>query len=528
MKVLVTDSISKEGLEILKEAGITVEERPGITQEDLLNAISDADGLIIRSNTKVTEEVVAAAQRLKVVGRAGSGLDNVNIPACNKRGIVVMNTPGGNTNSAAEHTMAMIMSISRHIPQATASMKAGKWEKKRFMGQELAGKCLGIVGIGRIGSILAQRAQCLGMTVIAYDPHALPDMVKQLGVSIMELDELLAKADYISIHTPLTPETKGMFDASKFALMKKGAYIVNCARGGVINEKDLYDALVSGHLAGAALDVFEKEPTSLEGTPLLSLDNFICTPHLGASTREAQENVAVAVARQIADYLIKGEIRNAVNVPSVSAETMAKIGPFLSLAEKLGAFQTNLATGPMEEIQIIYQGELAELDSKPITISAIKGVLTPILKEEVNFVNALMQAKDRGIQVTETKNVTSEEFTNLLTIRVRTKDGNINEVAGTIFGKKEPRIVRINDFRLEAALEGHILLIYNEDRPGVIGRIGMCLGNAGINIARMQVGQDHSHKRNVILLSTDEMVTSEIITNLMQQDGVSRVKAVEL
>ncbi|MDA8161587.1 MAG: phosphoglycerate dehydrogenase [Desulfobacteraceae bacterium] len=526
MKVLISDLIAKECVDILKSAGIEVDERPGLAPDELLKAVEDADGLVIRSNTKVTADVVRAAKRLKVVGRAGSGLDNVDIPACNKRGIIVMNTPGGNTNSAAEHTVAMMFALSRHIPQATASMKAGKWEKKRFMGQELAGKTLGIIGIGRIGSILAQLAQGLKMKVVAFDPHVIPGMAEKLGVEIMEMDDLLRVSDYITVHTPLTKETKGLLNKELFNKMKPSAYVINCARGGIINEEDLYKALTTGKIAGAGLDVFENEPTTKEH-PLLSLDNFICTPHLGASTKEAQENVAVAVARQIADFLTKGEVRNAVNVPSVSGEVLAQLGPFLTLAEKIGAFHAQLADGPVEEVSILYQGDMADLDTKPVTISALKGLLAPVLKEEVNFVNAPIIAKERGITVTESRSETPEDFTNLLTIRLKTACG-ANEIAGTIFGKKEPRIVKINDFRLEAAPEGHMLLIYNEDRPGVIGRIGSCLGESGVNISRMQVGQDQSHRRNVILLTTDEQVSEDAMSKLRRQDGVAKAMALEL
>ncbi len=527
MKVLITDPIAKEGIEIFEEAGLEVEEKLGLSPEELLEAIKEGvHALVIRSNTKVTKEVVEAAKDLKVVGRAGTGLDNVDIPACNKRGIVVMNTPGGNTNSAAEHTIAMIMALSRHIPQATASMKAGKWEKKKFLGREVAGKTLGIVGIGRIGSIVAKLAQGLKMKVLAYDPHIRPDVAERLGVELRELDDVLANSDYISVHTPLTPDTKGLLNKDLFAKTKEGAMLVNCARGGIVNEKDLYDALVQGRLAGAALDVFEKEPTTGDH-PLFSLDNFICTPHLGASTREAQENVAVAVARQIADYLTKGEVRNAVNVPSVSGEELVRLGPFLKLGEKIGSFQAQLASGAIEEVEISYLGDVSEMDTAPVTVSILKGLLAPILREDVNFVNAPILAEERGIKVLESKSKTAEDFTNLLTVTVRA-GGETNYVAGTIFGKKEPRIVRINDFRLEAVPEGHMLLIYNEDRPGVIGRIGITLGEAGINIARMQVGQDPSHNRNVILLTTDEPVTTETLDKLKQQDGVTSAKAMEL
>jgi len=526
MKVLITDPIAQEGIDILKAAGLEVEERLGLTPAELLAAIPAADGLVIRSNTRVNADVVAAASRLKVVGRAGTGLDNVDIAACNKKGIVVMNTPGGNTNSAAEHAIAMIMALSRHIPQATASMRAGKWEKKRFLGRELAGKTLGIIGIGRIGSIVAQSALGLRIKVVAYDPHIRPELAEKLGVELVGLDELLSRADYISVHTPLTKETRGMLNKDLFAKMKDGAMIVSCARGGIINEEDLYQALTSGKLAGAALDVFEKEPTPKEH-PLLSLENFICSPHLGASTREAQENVAIAVARQIADYLTRGEVRNAVNVPSVSSEALAQMGPFLKLAEKMGALHAQICSGPVEEVLIAYQGDVADLDTAPVTVAVLKGLLAPVLREDVNFVNAPILAQERGIKVTEAKSKTSEDFTNLLSVMIKTgREANV--LAGTIFGKKEPRLVKINDFRLEAVPEGHMLLIYNEDRPGVIGRIGITLGEAAINIARMQVGQDTGHHRNVILLTTDEPVSEEALARLQQQDGVTRAQALEL
>ncbi len=525
IKVLVTDPIAHEGIEILEAAGIKVEEHIGLSPDELKEVVRDADGLIIRSGTKVTKELIDAAPKLKVVGRAGTGLDNVDIPACNKRGIVVMNTPGGNTNSAAEHTIAMMLALTRHIPQATASLKAGKWEKKKFQGREVAGKTLGIIGIGRIGSIVAKLARGLKMKVIAFDPHIRPEAAEQIGVELKDLDSLLAEADYISIHTPLTKETKGLINQELLEKMKPGAMLINCARGGIVNEKDLYEALKNGKLAGAALDVFETEPPG--DNPLFELNNFICTPHLGASTREAQENVAVAVARQIADYLTKGIVKNAVNVPSVSSEVLAQLGPFLHLGEKIGSFQAQIAKGPVEEVQIEYQGDVAELDVAPVTVSILKGLLAPVLKEDVNFVNAPILAEERGIKVSISKSKTAKDFTNLLTVTVKTTEDS-NTISGTIFGKKEPRLVRINNFRLEAVPQGHMLLIYNEDRPGVIGRIGTTLGEKNINIARMQVGQDEGHHRNVILLTTDEPVTDEALELLKQQDGVTHALALEL
>lgn len=526
MKVIITDPIAQDGVEILRKAGIEVEENLGLSPGELLEAIRGVDGLVIRSNTKVIQDVVDVADSLKVVGRAGTGLDNVDIPACNKKGIVVMNTPGGNTNSAAEHTISMLMALSRHIPQATASMKAGKWEKKRFQGQEVAGKTLGIIGSGRIGTIVCRIAHGLKMKTMAYDPYARPEVMEKYGIELTDLDSVLAEADYISVHTPLTDDTRGMLNADLFNRMKDGAMVLNCARGGIVNEKDMYDALVSGKLGGAALDVFENEPTTLEH-PLLGLDNFICTPHLGASTREAQENVAVAVARQIADYLIKGEVRNAVNVPSVSSEVLAVLKPVLNLAEKMGTFQGYLADGPLEEVIISYQGDISEIDTAPVTISVLKSLLTPVLREEVNFVNAPVIAEERGIKVVESRSKTSEDFNNLLVVTVKTANAT-HTVTGTIFGKKEPRIVRLDDFRVDAVPEGHMLLIFNEDKPGVIGRIGATLGEGGHNIARMQVGQDMDHHKNVILLTTDEKVKPDVLKKLRTRKGVGGLVAIEL
>ncbi len=526
MKVLITNPIAQEGVQIFKDAGLEVEEKLGLSPEELNEAIKGVDALVIRSSTKVTPELLEHADKLKVVGRAGTGLDNVDIPACNKKGVVVMNTPGGNTNSAAEHTIAMMLALSRHIPQATASMKAGKWEKKKFMGQEVAGKTLGIIGSGRIGGIVAQLAKGLKMKVVAYDPYMNPEMADKLGIELVELDELLKRSDYVSVHTPLTDETKGMLNKDLFDKMKDGAMVLNCARGGIVNEKDLYDALTSGKLAGAALDVFEVEPTTLEN-PLLHLDNFICTPHLGASTREAQENVAVAVARQIVDYLLKGEVRNAVNVPSVSGEVLKVLGPVIDLGDKMGAFIAQVIDGALKSVEISYQGDLADIDTAPVTVTILKSLLAPVLREDVNFVNAPIVAKERGIKVVESKSDTCENFNNLLRIKVTTSSGQ-EVIEGTIFGKTSPRFVRINDFTLEAVPEGHMLLIYNEDRPGVIGRIGLTLGDAGINIARMQVGQDPGHNRNVILLTTDEKASEEVLDKLSKQDGVSKVIPVEL
>jgi D-3-phosphoglycerate dehydrogenase / 2-oxoglutarate reductase len=526
MKILVSDTLSEKGVEIFQKAkGIEVDVKTGLPPEELKAIIKDYDGLVIRSATKVTQEIIEAGDHLKVVGRAGIGLDNVDIPAASKRGIVVMNTPEGNTVTTAEHTISLLLAMARKIPQATASLKAQKWEKKKFQGKELFNKTLGIIGMGKIGSIVADRAKGLKMHVIAFDPFIKPEVLLKQGMESVTLEDLYERADFISIHTPKTKDTLGLINAEAIARMKPGVMIVNCSRGGIVDEKALYDGLVSGKVAGAALDVFETEPPG--GNPLLTLDNFICTPHLGASTAEAQENVAVAVAEQMVDYLLHGVIKNAVNVPSVSANLLERVKPYLVLAERLGAFQAQILRGGMTEIAIEYQGEVAEFDIKPMTVSVLKGLLTPILKDVVNFVNAPFLARDRGIRVVESTTATTDDFMNLITLRVRT-DQMESAISGTLFGKYEPRIVRLNSFRLEAIPEGNMLLIHNEDKPGVIGNIGTTLGNNAINIARMQVGQEKERGENVILLTTDQPVTAKALKDLTGLPAVKKAWALEL
>lgn len=526
MKVLVTDPILPEGIEILKKAGLEVEERTGLSPEELKEAIREADGIIIRSGTKLTAEVIEAAERLKVIARAGTGLDNVDLEAANRKGVVVMNCPGGNTNSTAEHTLAMMLALARNIPQAMTSLKAGRWERKRFMGCELMGKTLGIIGLGRIGSVVADRALGLKMHVVAYDPFVTPEQASKMGVELVSLDELYARADIITLHVPLMKETYHLINAESFAKMKEGVLLINCARGGIVDEMALYEAMKSGKVAGAALDVFEKEPPDPDH-PLLKMENLICTPHLGASTLEAQKNVALAVATQVVDFLVHGVVRNAVNMPSVSAEVLKILKPYIVLAEKLGALQAQLAEGPVEEIAIEYQGEVSQLDTEPLTVALIKGLLSRALREDVNYVNAPLRARERGIKITESKTETAEDFLNLIAVRIKFKGGD-NYVAGTIFGKTEPRIVQINRFRLDALPEGHMLYIHNEDRPGVIGLIGVTLGEAGLNISRMYVGQEPEKRRNVILLSVDTPPDENVVSALRNLPHVLSVKPLEL
>ncbi|WYD79288.1 MAG: phosphoglycerate dehydrogenase [Candidatus Electrothrix gigas] len=527
MKVLISDNLAPIGEKILKEAGLEVDVNTGLPPEELKAIIPDYDGLVIRSATKVREDIIEAATKLKVVGRAGIGLDNVDIPAASEKGVVVMNAPDGNATTAAEHAISMMMSLSRNIPQATASMKAGKWEKKSFMGREVTGKILGIVGIGRIGSIVASRAQGLKMKVIAYDPFMPDELVKKLGVERMDLLDLAARADYISVHTPLTKTTHHLLSTDFFAAMKKEAMFIDCARGGVLDEEALYQALKEGRIAGAALDVFEKEPTTLEATPLLGLDNFICTPHLGASTAEAQENVAVAIAEQMADYLLKGSVRNAVNVPSVSDEVLAQVGPYITLGEMLGCLHMQISQGGVQEINIEYSGDLASQDTNSITVAFLKGLFTPILQDAVNYVNAPIIAEERGIKVVEAKTSRSADFTNMIRITVKTSEGK-NMLAGTVFGTKEPRLVRFNSFRLEALPAGPMLLVHNQDVPGVIGSLATVIGAGGINISKMVVGQEETAKRNVILLNTNQPVSKELLAKVKELEHIDNAMALEL
>jgi D-3-phosphoglycerate dehydrogenase / 2-oxoglutarate reductase len=526
MKVLVSDSLSKAGIEILQQSpDIEVDVKDNLAPEELKDIIKDFDALIIRSKTKVTADIIEHANNLKVIGRAGIGLDNIDISAASKKGIVVMNAPEGNTITAAEHAVAMIMALSRNIPQATASLKLGNWEKNKLEGCEIFNKTLGIIGIGRIGKLVAERARGLFMKVIAYDPFIKPDTIEKMNIEPVSFDELLHRSDYITIHTPLTSETTNIINKDTISRMKQGAMLINCARGGIVNEDDLYDALKSGRLAGAALDVFSKEPPGK--IKLMDLPHFICTPHLGASTREAQDKVAKDIAEEIVNYLLYGSVKNAVNVPSISPELITILRPYAVLAERMGALQTQLSDSPIREVHLNYLGMVAAYDVTPLTNAALKGLLSPILKDQVNYVNASLIAAEREIRVMESKSKTSEDFSSLITFTVKTSEGD-KVVSGTIFGNTFPRIVRINNFHLEAIPEGHNLLINNLDRPGVIGKITSTLGKYNINISRMAVGEEKREKQNVIFLATNVTVNDEILKILEALEDVLSVRKIEL
>jgi len=525
-KVLVSDPLSKKGLEILGRAkNLKYDIKPGLSREELKNIIGEYDGIIIRSETKLKGDLIEAGKRLKVIGRAGIGLDNVDLPAATKKGIVVMNTPQENAIAAAEHTIAMILSISRKIPQATASMKTGKWEKKKFMGVELYNKTLGLVGLGVIGTIVADRARGLKMKVIGYDPYLSKEVAEKKGVDVVSFEELVSRSDFISVHTPLTDETRNLIDKNAFAKMKHGVIMINCARGGIISEKDLYDAIKGGKVAGAALDVFEKEPAI--GNPLLELEEIISTPHLGAATEEAQENVAIAISHQIVDYLTLGEARNAVNMPAVSPDILPFLRPYLRLGEQLGSFLGQISNYAIEEVLIEFHGEVVEYGTKPITISVLKGLLTPFVGETVNFVNAPIMAKERGIRITESTSDEAEDFASLIALTARSKMEQ-NYIAGTLFGRKELRIVKLNDFFIEAIPEGYILLVNNYDKPGVIGNLGNALGTRNINIATMQFGRDRMGGNAISLLHLDVPLPPGMVGEILRMPNIISVRLIQL
>jgi D-3-phosphoglycerate dehydrogenase / 2-oxoglutarate reductase len=526
VKVLVSDNLSELGVQIFRDAeGIEVDVKVGLTPEQLKEIIPEYHGLAIRGATKVTEDVIAVADNLKVVGRAGTGLDNVNIPAASKRGIVVMNTPGGNTVTTAEHALSMLMSLARNVPQADYSMKQGKWEKKKFSGTEIFNKTLGVIGLGKIGAVVADRAMGLGMHVIAYDPFLSEEQAKQMGVRLATLDQAFQEADFITLHVPLTDETRGLINAKNIAKMKDGIRIINCSRGPVVNEEDLADAVESGKVAGAAIDVYSTEPPGK--TRLISLDRVICTPHLGASTQEAQDNVAIAVASQIRDYLLSGTIRNAVNAPAVSGEALETLRPYLDLSQRLGFFLGQTIQTGIKSVEAQYSGDVVSMELKPITTSFLTGLLTPILREDVNQVNAPVVAQDRGIVVSETKVSKGEDFLSLLRYKVVTEKKDFI-VEGTLFGRSEPRMVRYGSFRGEFDLSGELLLIHGVDKPGLIGKVGTTLGERGINISHLQFARQTEGGEALLFLNTDVRADESVLENLQSLAHVVSVRRLSI
>jgi len=526
MRILVCDGLEQTGVEILRSAsGIVVDERPALSADELGQIIGDYDGLIVRSKTKVTDDLIERARRMRVVGRAGTGVDNIDVAAATRRGVVVMNAAAGNTVTTAEHTWAMLMSLARQVPQAAASMKAGRWEKNRFLGVELMGKTLGIVGLGRIGSAVAARARAFGMNVIAFDPYFTREAAREVGIEMVTLDELFPRADFITIHTPLTDETRGIINAAAIEKMKTGVRLINCARGGLIDERALVDALNAGKVAGVALDVFEKEPTPADN-PLLAFDQVIATPHLGASTTEAQLGVATMIAEQVLDYLKHGTVRGAVNMPAVSAELLAVIGPYITLGEKIGLFQGQVFGHNLRAVEIDYSGDVSEHDLKPITQAVLAGLLSPVI-ERVNMVNSAIVAEQRGIKVTESLSRRARDFASMIRVRAVTTERE-SEVAGALFGRRDGRIVRINGFNLEAIPKGHMILLFNRDEPGVLGQIATFIGDQGVNIGRLYLGRTKVGESALALIQIDQPLADAALRELAALPALISVKQVSL
>jgi D-3-phosphoglycerate dehydrogenase len=521
-KVLITDALSPAAVAIFKDRGLAVEFQPnlGKDKEKLAEAINGFDGLAIRSATKVTAKLLARARSLKVIGRAGIGVDNVDIAAATAQGIIVMNTPFGNSITTAEHAITLMVSLARQIPEADASTRAGKWEKNKFLGVEIFNKTLGIIGCGNIGSIVADRAIGLKMKVIAYDPYLSAERALNLGVEKVGLEELLRRADFITLHTPLTDKTRNIIDAKALALSKKGVRLINCARGELIDETALVAALKTGHVAGAALDVFVEEPATQ--SPLFALPSVVCTPHLGASTREAQENVALQVAEQMSDYLLRGAITNAVNFPSISAEEAPKLRPFVALAEKLGSFAGQLTETGIKRVQISYEGTVAQMNTKALTSAAVAGLLRPML-QDVNVVSAPIVAKDRGIIIEETRREAEGDYESLISVTVVT-DRQTRSVSGTVYADGRPRIVDIKGIRMDAEFGPSMLYVTNQDKPGFVGRFATLLADAGINIATFHLGRDSAGGNAIALVEIDGTVSTEVLARVGQIPNVQQVK----
>ena len=509
-KILVADKMSPLAAEILAERGLQADVKSGLDARALIDTIPDYDALIVRSATKATAEVIAAAPNLRIIGRAGIGVDNIDVAAATQNGVVVMNTPGGNAITTAEHAIALLFALARQVPAADRSTQDGKWEKARFMGVELTGKVLGVVGCGNIGAIVADRARGLHMRVIAYDPFLSADRAADLGVDKVELAELLARADFITLHVPLTERTRGLIDAEALAACKPGVRIINCARGGLVVEEDLKAAIESGHVAGAALDVFEREPA--RENALFGLDNLVATPHLGASTSEAQEKVAVQIAEQIADYLLTGAVTNALNMPSLSAEDAPRLKPYMKLAEQLGSFAGQLTRTGLKGVTLEFEGDVAQVNTRPLTQAALASLLKPMLAT-VNMVNAPIIARERNIDVSEIKHERDCGYQTLMRLTVRT-ERQTRSVAGTLFGGDKPRLVEIKGIAVEAELGPHMLYITNEDKPGLIGALGTTLGDADVNIATFHLGRAAPGDEAIALIEVDENLTQAVVEKI--------------
>ena len=525
-RVLVADDLSPEAIEHLRSRGLEVDVRVGLDPAALLAAIGDADGLLIRSTTRVTAALLEAAPRLRVIGRAGVGVDNVDLAAATRRGVLVVNTPGGSSVAVAELALGLLLALVRQIVTASGSLKAGRWEKKRFQGRELAGKTLGVVGIGNVGSALVTRAQALGMRVVAFDPFIAPEAAARLGARLVELDALWREADVVSLHVPLTEQTRNLVDRGVLARMRKGALLLNCARGGLVDELALAEALGSGRLGGAAFDVFAEEPPPPDH-PLLKLDNFVCTPHLGASTEEAQSAVAIAVASQVASFLVDGVVQNAVNAPGLPKEVLERLGPYLPLAEKLGHLAAQLAAGGLGEVEVAVAGELASAPTRPLAARALVGLLRGFLDVPVNEVNAPAVARERGIALREIRSEEPQDYASLVTVTLRGQGTEVR-VAGTVYGKHDARVVRIGEFRVEGVPEGHVILCENEDRPGVVGNLGSALGAEGVNIARISLSRRDDRGIAFSFLNIDQPPSRALLATIRGLPHVRWLKDIHL
>ena len=521
-RVLISDALSPAAVQIFKDRGLEVDFQPnlGKDKEKLAAAIDGFDGLAIRSATKVTAKLLEQAKGLKVIGRAGIGVDNVDIPAATARGIIVMNTPFGNSITTAEHAITLMLSLARQIPEADTSTRAGKWEKNKFLGVEIFGKTLGVIGCGNVGSIVADRAIGLKMKVIAYDPFLSAERALDLGVEKVELDELWQRADFITLHTPLTDRTRNIINADTLKLTRKGVRLINCARGELVDEAALVAALKSGHVAGAAIDVFAEEPAT--NSPLFGLPNVVCTPHLGASTLEAQENVALQVAEQMSDYLLRGAITNAINFPSISAEEAPKLKPFVALAEKLGSFAGQLTETGLQRVQITYEGLVAQMNTRALTSAALAGLLRPML-QNVNVVSAPIVAKERGIVVDETRREAAGDYESLITVTVTT-DRQSRHVSGTVFADGRPRIVNIKGIRMDAEFGPSMIYITNLDKPGFIGKFSSTLGDAGINIATFHVGREAAGGSAIALIEIDGELPPDVFARVRALPQVQQAR----
>jgi D-3-phosphoglycerate dehydrogenase len=526
LKVLVGDPVSQAGIEALAQGGrLAVDVNTGLKEDELIAIIPEYAALVVRSGVKVTAKIIAAATHLKVIGRAGVGVDNVDVEAATKRGIIVMNTPGGNTISTAEHAFSLMVSLARRIPQAHATMKAGRWDRKKFEGVELYDKTLAILGMGRIGTEFARRAIAFGMRVVAYDPYLSASRARSLQVELVEnLDDAVARADFITLHMPLTPETKYMLNRERLAKAKRGVRIINCARGGLVEEAALLEALQSGQVGGAALDVYETEPPPAE-FPLRDQEGLVMTPHLGASTTEAQENVGIEIAEAIGAYLLEGSIRNAVNMPNIDPKTLAVIGPFLDFADKLGRFVSQIAPKRADTLSITYCGKLGEVDTTPLTRSALKGFLQQVGGRELNFVNAPTLAQSIGLRVEEARKTEHEDFTELIELRV-VGEGKEASVAGTFYGNK-PRIVMINGRHVEARPSGVLLLLENRDRPGIVGQIGTMMGAHKVNIASMSLSRNEAGGNALTVLNLDSVPGSALLAEMTADPDIHWAKVIE-